>query len=299
MNRFNPWHQLGTDITNAQNVDEAMTLAGLNYVVEKKPIYDANGRVINGFFANTNTSNDTVMGIVKKNYQIVQNIDAFDFTNNLVNEGVDFEKAGTFHHGNAAWLLAKMPETEILGDATAPFLVFVNSFDGTGAVRVAMVPMRIACSNALNFALKHAVRSWSTKHVGDIYGKLEEAKYTLGLANNYLTALNEEAEKLAIKPMTDNEFAKIFDSIMPINANDSARKIRNVEDIKTAMFDALKAPDLANFNGTAYQKVMAMTDALDHIEPARMTDTFAENRWQKIAQGHSLVDAFYTAITAA
>lgn len=298
MNRITPWQQLGTDITNAKNVDEAMTMAGLNYTVEKKPIYDANGRVINGFFANTNTSNDSVMGIVKKNYQIVQNIDAFDFTNNLVNEGVDFEKAGSFHHGNAAWLLAKMPEVEILGDATAPFLVFVNSFDGTGAVRVAMVPMRIACSNALNFALKHAVRSWSTKHVGDIYGKLEEAKYTLGLANNYLTALNEEAEKLAIKPMTDNEFAKIFDSIMPINANDSARKIRNVEDIKTAMFDALKAPDLANFNGTAYQKLMAVTDAIDHIEPARMTDTFAENRWQKIAQGHSVVDAFYTAITA-
>ena len=298
MSRTIPWNQLGTDIIGVKSVDEALDVSGLNFTVAKNPIFDSNGNLIDGWFANTNTSDGNVLGIVKKNYQIVNNNEAFDFVDSLINEGAEFERAGQFHHGRATWVLAKLPGRQILQEDYNPFTLFINSFDGTGAIKVAMIPIRIACSNAINMALKKANRIWSTRHIGNIQGKLEEARMTLGLADEYLIALNEEANRLATKKMSDIEFTSIVNDILPVNASDSERRIKNIEDIKSAIYSCLQAPDLANFNGSAWKYLQATTDAIDHLNPARETQNFAENKWFKIANGHDLVDQFYNRIAA-
>ena len=299
LDRNLPWNQLGVDVTKAVDVEDALTTAELNWDVVSNPIYDAFGNVINGYSANTRTSDGEVLGIVGQRYQIVQNLDAFDFVNSLVKSGVQFEKAGVFHHGRAVWLLAKLPETMILGDNFSPYVVFINSHDGTGAIKVAMIPMRIACSNALNFALKHATRQWSTRHMGNISAKLEEAKHTLGLANNYMIELKNDADRLVAKQFSTNQFETVFDRIFPIDQNkDSERKIRNIVDMKEGMINALGASDLSNFKDTAWGAINAVTDYIDHADPARLTQNYAESRWAKIANGHAIVDAFYKEISA-
>ena len=298
-NRYLPWNQLGIDVTGASSAEEALNMSDLNWDVVSNPIYDAFGNVINGYAANTRSSDGEVLGIVGTRYQIVQNTEAFDFTNSLVQNGVEFERAGVFHHGRAVWLLAKLPQHTILGDEHDPYIVFINSHDGTGAIKVCMVPIRIACSNALNFALKKASRSWSTRHMGNIAAKLEEAKHTLGLANVYMDNLEKMAEQLATKNFTLAQFEAAFDKIFPIDKNkDSERKIRNIVDMKEGMFKALNAPDLANFRNTAWGAINAVTDYIDHADPARITQNFNESRWNKIALGHNIVDAFFTELAA-
>jgi len=298
-NRNLPWNQLGTDVTTATTADEALAMSGLDWDVVSNPVYNSSGNVIDGYFANTRSSDGEVLGIVGRRYQIVQNVDAFDFTNSLTQRGVTFEKAGVFHHGRAVWLLAKLPSTDILGDKFDPYVVFINSHDGTGAIKVAMTPIRIACSNALNFALKNASRSWSTRHMGNITQKLEEAKHTLGLANNYMIGLANDADRLAQTTFTTDQFERVFDRVFPIDQNkDSERKIRNIVDIKEGMFKALEATDLRNFRGTAWGALNAVTDYIDHAAPGRLTQNFEESRWNKIANGHGIVDAFYSEIAA-
>lgn len=297
MNRLLPWHQLGTDVSSATTAQDALQMSSLNWDVLNNPIFDASGNVIEGWVANTRSTDNEVLGIVGRRYQIVQNTDAFDFTNSLVQQGVKFEKAGCFHHGKAVWLLASLPPKNILGDDFDPYIVFINSHDGTGAIKVCMIPTRIACSNALNFALKNASRTWSSRHMGNISQKLIEAKHTLGLANDYMSSLDVEANRLVNIPFSENQFEKVFDKIFPIDTSkDSNRKISNVMDIKEGMFKALKAPDLANFTGTAWQVLNAVTDFVDHAEPGRATDNYRENNWKKIATGHAIVDAFYKEI---
>lgn len=297
-NRNLPWNQFGINVSSAKSVEEALNLAELNWTVDSKPIFDSNGKIIEGFSANTRSSDGEVLGIVGKRYQVVQNIEAFDFTNSLVDEGVTFDKAGVFHHGRAVWLLAKLPETAILGDKFDPYVVFINSHDGTGAIKVAMTPIRIACSNSLNVALRKASRSWSTRHMGNINQKLSEAKHTLGMANDYMSMLSEEADKLVNKTLTKNQFEEIFDSVFPIDQNnDSNRKVNNILDMKEGMFRALEADDLSNFRGTAWGALNAVTDYVDHASPARLTSSFEERRWEKIASGHATVDSFFEKIS--
>ena len=193
-----PWHGLGTIVEEAPTSKEAIELAGLNWKVESKPVFNEKNEEIPGFIANTRNTDGKVFGIVSNRYNIVQNEDAFSFTDSLIGGDVKYETAGSLREGKTVWLLAKMPEKKILGDKVDPYICFTNSHDGFGAVKVCMTPVRVVCNNTLNLALDSASRMWSTRHIGDIQTKLQEAKITLLHANQYMNELNVTAEKLVL-----------------------------------------------------------------------------------------------------
>ena len=131
-------------------------------------------------------SSETAIGVV-------QNEEAFAFTDALLGEGVRYETAGALQSGRRVWMLAKLPKEYIIsGEQISPYLVFCNSHDGSGAIRVAMTPVRVVCSNTLNLALSTAKRSWSARHTVSISGKLEEARETLLFAEHYMAELGKE-----------------------------------------------------------------------------------------------------------
>ena len=74
--------------------------------------------------------------------------------------------------------------------------MFFNSHDGSGAIKVAITPIRVVCQNTLNLALSTAKRSWSMIHTGDIKGKMQEAKDTLFMAEKYMDKVSEEIEEI-------------------------------------------------------------------------------------------------------
>ena len=234
-----------------------------------------------------------MFGIVSNRYNIVQNEDAFSFTDSLIGEDVRYETAGSLREGRTVWLLAKMPERKILGDKFDPYICFTNSHDGFGAVKVCMTPIRVVCNNTLNLALSTANRMWSTRHIGDIQTKLQEAKLTLLHANDYMNELNVTAEKLADKKVTEAEMEAIFDAIYPIKEDDSNRKKNNVLDLKENFFRCYNMEDIAQFKGTAWGIVNAATDLVAHVAPARMTEKYQENNWGKIMTGHTFVDEVF------
>lgn len=141
---------------------------------------------IPGYKANVRSSDNKVLGVVSDKYRIVQNADAFAFTDALIGGDVHYETAGSLLDGKKIWLLAKLPDSEICGDKTEPYVCFSNTHDGSGAVRVCMTPVRVVCNNTLNLALNTAQRAWSVRHVGDISTKLVEAQQCLEMAGKYM-----------------------------------------------------------------------------------------------------------------
>lgn len=177
--RETPFHGLGTRVEEAPNSREALHLAGLDWTVDSRPVYDELIREIPGYKANVRSSDNKTLGIVTNRYKIVQNTEAFEFTDNLIGGDVHYETAGSLQGGKRIWLLAKLPSKIIVGDEVEPYLCFTNSHDGTGAIRACMTPVRVVCNNTLNLALATAKRQWSTKHVGDIEAKMAEARSVL------------------------------------------------------------------------------------------------------------------------
>ena len=288
--REKPWHGLGTMVAEAPTSAKALELAGLDWEVESNPIYDQYGNEISGYKANTRSSDNSVLGIVSGKYNICQNREAFDFTDALIGEGITYETAGSLRNGKQIWLLGKMPERFVAGDKVEPYICFTNTHDGTGAVRVCMTPIRVVCNNTLNLALSEATRNWSAIHRGDIKGKLEEARHTLQLAEDYMNTLEEKADQLANETMTVVDVHAVLEQLFKMDKDMSDRRKNRVKEQREEVMAYMIRPDLAQFIGTKWGFINGVADYVGHAEPARKAQNWEENRWGYMIGGSWLLD---------
>lgn len=291
-----PWHGLGTMVQEAPTSEDALHIAELDWRVEQTPVFTDAGIEIPGYKANRRDTDGSILGIVSDRYKIVQNTEAFEFTDAIVGETEDgvvkYETAGSLCGGKRIWLLAKMPTKKVLDDDVEPYMVFANSHDGTGAIRIAMTPIRVVCQNTMNLALNTAKRQWSTKHVGDMQSKLEEAKLCLRMADSYMANLDVEADRLANAKLYREQIEEILDAMFPVDDNTSERKKNNIVQFKNQFWTAYSMPDIQKFEDSAWMAVNAMSDLVTHSAPRRSTASYNENRWGKIMDGHALFDQF-------
>lgn len=290
--RQTPWHGMGTQVENAPTSEDAIIYAGLNWEVLQKRLITEDAIVVPDNFANVRSSDGKVLGVVGKRYQIVQNTDAFKFTDSLLGEGVTYETAGSLNEGKTIWLLAKMPDKyTILGDEVTPYIVFTNTHDGSGAVKVAMTPVRIVCQNTLNASLRQAKRTWSARHVGSIDAKLREAEETLQFANQYMKAVNDTFEELYKIKLSDFEVRSLINKVVPVNEDMGKSQKDNNEKIRNDILYRFKnAPDLRELEYTGARLIQAVADTTSHIEPFRRTKNFEENRFKNTLIGNDLLD---------
>lgn len=296
-----PWHGIGKVVKEAPTSEDALRLAGLDWKVLQEEVFTNAGERIVGYKANVRSSDRKVLGVVSDRYKIIQNNEAFAFTDALLGNGVHYETAGSLQDGRKVWLLARMPREYIIsGERISPYLVFSNSHDGSGAVKVAITPIRVVCNNTLNLALNSAKRSWSMVHIGDIKEKMQEAKDTLFMAEAYMDSLGKEIENLRNIKMTDAQVKEYMELLLPIEENASHLQQKNImrlrEDMKARYFDA---PDLKDVGNNAYRFINAVSDFATHSEPLRKTTNYKENMFARTIEGNPLIDRAYQMVMAA
>ena len=299
--REKPWHGLGTRVEVAPTSADALKMAGLDWEVLQESIYTDAGDKIAGYKANVRSTDKKVLGVVTDRYKVIQNAEAFEFTDTLLGNGVRYETAGSLAEGKKVWLLARLPREYIIGgERISPYLVFSNTHDGSGAVRVAVTPIRVVCNNTLNLALDTAKRSWSMVHTGDIKGKIQEAKDTLFMAEEYMDNLGREFERLRKVQMTDEQVKEYIELLLPLEKNATLTQLRNIkklrEDMASRYFDA---PDLQNVGNNAYRFINAVSDFATHADPRRRTANYNENLFARTVEGNPLIDRAYQMVCAA
>lgn len=288
--REKPWHGLGTKVEDAPTSADALRLAGLDWRVEQKNIQLCGGSKVPGYKANVRSTDGKVLGVVSDRYRIVQNADAFEFTDSIIGGDVRYETAGSLNGGKKIWLLAKLPETEIAGDKTEPYLCFSNTHDGSGAVRVCMTPIRVVCNNTLNLALDSAKRAWSVRHTGSLQSKMHEARACLRMANTYMGALAEKADRMANTTITRDQLNRILDELFPVDDHTTEREKQNIKKLRDEYMVCYFAPDLVKFRDTAWGAYNAMSDMITHNAPLRKTENYRENNWGRLMDGHVMMD---------
>ncbi|MDR2024605.1 MAG: DUF945 domain-containing protein [Hungatella sp.] len=296
-----PWHGLGTNVMEAPASEEALTLAGLNWNVMQKAIETEDGISIPGFKANLRDTDEKVLGVVTDRYKVVQNTDAFSFTDGLLGEGVTYETAGSLQDGRRIWLLARLPQRYIIsGDEILPFLVFMNSHDGSSSIKAAMTPIRVVCNNTLNLALSTAKRYWSTNHTGNISGKMEDARYTLLYANRYMAELGKTIDNLNRMKLSDRQVYEFIDLLFPMLENPTKQQKKNImqmkEEVKLRYFDA---PDLKYIGKNAYRFVNAVSDFSNHTKPLRERMNYKESLFARTVDGNAMIDKAYELVRSA
>lgn len=298
--RTAPWHGLGVEVKEALSSKDALKVAGLDWRVLQEDVYTDGGNQVEGYKANIRSSDRSVLGIVSNRYHVVQNEEAFEFTDTLLKQGVRYETAGSLQGGKKIWMLAKLPSEYIMrGDRISPYLVFSNSHDGSGAIKVALTPIRVVCQNTLNLALNTAQRSWSTKHTGDIKQRMEEAKATLFMAEKYMERLGKEVESLSKIKITDRRVDELIQELIPIPDEATTLQCKNLdklrEDVKMRYF---YAPDLKEREKDGYRFINAISDFATHMEPLRKTASYKERLFEKTLDGNAFIDKAYQLVKA-
>ena len=299
--RETPWHRMGRIVADAPTSADAIIAAGLDWKVNQCEMTLAGTDiVVPDAYANVRSSDNAVLGVVGNRYAIVQNEEAFAFTDSLIGEGCVYETAGSLKGGKVIWLLARLPESiQIAGDEVNPYLCFTNSHDGSGAVKVCSTPVRVVCNNTLNLALKTARRTWSVRHTGNIEGKLAEAAETLQLASTYLTELKTESEALALKKFDTDTLIKVIDALLPTPEDLTGRKRENIVAVKNDIFYRYTyAPDLKDMEQSALRFIHAVADTATHMEPRRRTANYQENLFISTVNGGDLLDRAYAIVAA-
>lgn len=287
-----PWHKTNyTTVEGTMTSAEALKLAKLDFDVLQEPVFDAMNNPIPGYRLNLKSDDRTILGLVSDKYKVVQNIDAFAFTDNLIGNNCRYETAGAINDWKTTWLLAQLEPKKIMGDKYNNYLCFMNGFDGTQAVKVCITPIRVVCQNTLNLALKKAKRTFTMKHSGDIDKKMKEAEQVLKLSDEYLVDVEHKYENLAMKKLSQIQFENFLKQLFPVTEEEknTRHEITQMQ-CRAGVAEAYHAEDLANFRGTAFGVVNAVSDYVAHGKPMRMTDSYFGNLFGKVMNGHPVLD---------
>ena len=299
--REKPWHGLGTIVAEAPSSADALKLAGLDWNVMQEPIFTDFNEPVEGYRANVRDSDRKVLGVVSDRYKVVQNTDAFSFTDELLGKGVRYETAGSLQEGKKVWLLARLPREYIIaGERISPYLVFSNTHDGSGSVKVAVTPIRVVCNNTLNLALNTAKRSFSMIHTGNIQDKIQEAKDTLFMAEEYMDCLGIEFEQLRRQKVTEAQVKEYIELLLPMEKDPTPVQRKNTVKLWEDMFRRYHdAPDLQKIGNNAYRFMNAVSDFATHSDPIRRTANYNENLFMRTMDGNPLIDRAYQLVKSA
>lgn len=313
------WYETqGVTLDNVTSLDVALKLSGLDFEVEKKPVYfnstfgmtnEAGKNLppkftkIEGQFATVRTDTMQPFGVVTDAYEILQNRDAFDFLDSLIVEGAKFETAGFFKkNGAASYITMSTEPMMILGDEFDPFMMISNGHDGGSAVKVCLTAIRAVCRNTAVLALKKASNLVTVQHSKKMYDKLLVAKKVLLANTKYMEELKIVAEELAVKPFSEEAFEALAYKLYPIEEEQSEIiQIRNLAQIEH-LLRAYKQDDLQNFNGTAWKALQAVSDAESHALRFRKSNKIANNgtpEFQVVYNGMPLLNKVFAMLQEA
>lgn len=277
MTRTTTFANIGTSITGLKTSEEVLNAAGLNYNVVKKPMYlkDASGNLIDypdkKFTVIDGT--DKVLGVVSSKYEVCQNRDAFNFIDYIGGDEVGFEyvKAGETRNG-LVYIIAKIPNVNLFGDAITPYIIFQNSHDGMNSVKATICPLRIICQNQFNVSFRQSPNTVRIIHSSQMDSRMLTAREMMRDVAGYMETFEETAGELVTKRIGYDDVIKLFNDVFEYDPEKmSDRQKRNFDDAKNEFLACYNSDDNQNFKGTAWGVINGAADYLTHHKSVRQT----------------------------
>lgn len=269
------WAKIGTDIPMGMNtkVQEALEASSLNWTVEKVALTLPDGSVVPDRQACVTHIGDKThyLGTVSPRYEIVQNVEAFEFTD-YISSDIVYKKAGITHNG-MVYLIGQLPETKVLDDVFSPYVIFQNSFNGRFNLAACITPLRIVCQNQFAISFKESTNKIMLRHSKQVRDQLMEGKRVLMGVSDHMSRISALAEQFATIKLSSSELAQAINMMFPLpvaNDTDNTKKvIARIQEQRERFMDAYKMDDNRNYVGTAWGLVNAYTDFMTHYESSR------------------------------
>ncbi|HRO45883.1 DUF932 domain-containing protein [Agriterribacter sp.] len=303
------WHGLGQIVKDYPTSAEALKFAGLDYEVTKEDIYttsynsdgqamDFNKRV-KTHFATMRPDTGDVLGIVGKDYEIVQNRDAFSFFDAIVGgDGIQYETAGALGKGERIFITAKLPGYIKVGsdDLIEKYLFLTTSHDGFGSITAAFTPTRIVCNNTLNVALRNCSNRIKIRHTAGAKERLETAHKIMGISSKLTEQMEQIFNQWSKVRVTDPDLKKLIQLAMVPNRevlhdiqdgkdNELSTCFKNICDNAFNYAQSAPSQQLATTRGTLFGVYNAVTGYFQNVRSYKSE----EMKLKSIMEGNAMI----------
>ena len=279
-----PWHELGQEATEpVRTWEEMCELAGIGYDVGLVPNWIHVGGEYReaGSCSTIRTDTGEILGNkLGPNYQPIQNVEAFNFLNNVAAEhGIEFHTAGALGAGERIWLMARIPGNMKLGkgkgakDEVEKNLLLYNRHDGFKAMTAFWTPVRVVCANTVRAALQgRNGEGIVIRHSGEIERKIQQAQRLLGLGVRYYDVIEPLLQTFASTKLNASQAKAYFASLYPDpEGEDSDKPSRKgqtqqaARELLESLFDGKGIGlDMPSVKHTAWAAYNAVTEYTDH-----------------------------------
>lgn len=281
-----PWKVIGTPVQRARSVEEAITLAGFDYKVTKRPLKATiRGRKqveVPGFFSTVRQDTGKILGVVKSRYEIIDNKSALSFMSPAIRNGdATVETCGIVSGGAKAWILLRLNKDMFIGpsrDLVQRYLLLVNSFDGSTPVVAKITPIRFACSNTLAAALRGTGPEFKIRHTQQAPFLISEMQKLMADVDLQYSQLEYVFNRLALRRLTDKELLTYVKTLVP--DNEEAESHARTENMRSNILELHERGIEANRNrGTLFGVYNAVTELVDHHLSSKNPERHLSSIW--------------------
>ena len=286
-----PWHGLGVALDSPATAEEAIVFGQLDWPVVKESIYLESGITVPDKYATVRYIKDKVdgkivtlqqvLGVVGKNYEILQNKDAFGFFDAIVadKKTAMYHTAGSLRGGSQIWLLVKLPKNIKVGKQhIEQYVLLTNSHDGTSVVKARFTLIKVVCANTLRAALgTKDVFEVRIKHTGQMKDKLAEAHKVMGIVSETSNETEELYNALAKVKISDGIAVNMFGELVP-DKKDAKHNTRS-ENIRSGLVQLYEDSNEIDKDtaGTVWNWYNAVTSYVSHNRGTRGKDDLARS----------------------
>lgn len=265
---------LGTDgFATATEMLEAAGLAG--WKVTKQPIVVAGtGLRVPGRWATVAQIGDerVVLGDVGNLYVPRQPEETFAFGDNIVDSGeAKWERAGKVRGGKVIFGAMELCHLGISvpGDDSdiKPYLLLVDSFDGSTHTEGIVAYIRPVCDNTFEMARGTDTQyRFAIRHTGTLDGKIQMARDAIGIAFKHNAEVKELVTRMALTSIVDEQVLDIFrTTVWPVNIETIGETRLENHASTRAYENYLTSPTIEGVRGTVWGAFNAVTEFTDHI----------------------------------
>ena len=266
-----PWHGLGTEINQETSFWDSFELAGLDWEVDTKPLFTGDGEKVSHRAA-YRVSDGRILGIVGKRWTPLQNRDAFEIFEPLVDSGeMVIHTAGSLRNGERIWALCQLNQDNseiVAGDEVAKFVLLSNGHDGKLAVHFGFTPIRVVCANTEALARgSKASKLVRVRHSRFVKQNVQDLRNVMNFANQEFEATAEQYRYLASKGINSEDLDKYIKIVLGIgekSADEMTTRSKNIVSSIEDLFESGRGSDIAGVRGTYWGAYNAVTEYLNY-----------------------------------
>ena len=292
------WHNLGTVVEEAVDIDQALRLANMEWDFSLEPITTThvsltgvttievpNKRAV----VRTRQSDGDIraLGVVGDRFVVHTPREMWSFIDGLVAGGAEIETLGALGIGERAFITLKLPSHVMVGgqDQTDLYLFCSTAFDGSQATRADLTGVRVVCANTWRAGQRASQAHLSIRHTSSLDSRADIARRILDIAVEYEQFLADLGNRLYGTSIRHEDAAQVVSALFPFPEEIDPTKVKyedlsagakrtvtRVQETRGRVFSMYTDSPVRAETGTAWGLYQAVTEWADWASPVRGED---------------------------